>query len=126
MVTNVSTRSDFTVANEYRTTQAEIEISDSQAQSWLSLISKTVYANQAVEALFVSKGEEAVRDYWVVIPERDIALVRELINDQREKVLSLFAQTENVPFQLDFHIVYRNGRDVNELIPSEAISIPKP
>ena len=102
------------------------QISDSQSHSWLNRISKTVYANPAVEALFVSRGEEAVRDYWVVIPERDIALVRELIDDQQEKVLSLFAQTENVPFQLDFHIVYRNGRDINELIPSTAISVPKP
>lgn len=101
-------------------------ISDSQTDSWLHRISESVYANPAVEALFVSKGEEAVRDYWVVIPERDIALVRKLINDQKEKVLSLFAQTENVPFQLDFHIVYRNGRDIKELIPSKAISVRKP
>ena len=102
------------------------EVSDSQANSWLQIISDAVYANPAVEALFVSKGEEAMRDYWVVIPERDIALVRELIGDQQEKVLALFAQSENVPFQLDFHIVYRNGRDIDELIPSKAISIPKP
>ena len=102
------------------------QISDSRSHSWLNRISKTVFANPAVEALFVSNVEEAVRDYWVVIPERDIALVRELISDQQEKVLSLFAQAENAPFQLDFHIVYRNGRDVKELIPSEAISVPRP
>ena len=103
-----------------------LNVSDSQTDSWLHRISETVYANPAVEALFVSNGEEAVRDYWVVIPERDIALVRELISDQQDKVLSLFAQTENVPFQLDFHIVYKNGRDVKDLIPSRAIFVSKP
>ena len=54
----------------------------------------------AIEAIFVSKGV-----YWVVIPERDIALVRD--------IAILFSQ-------LDFHIVYRNGRDMNELVPIEA------
>ncbi|PKB60903.1 MAG: hypothetical protein BZY79_06675 [SAR202 cluster bacterium Casp-Chloro-G4] len=125
MVTTSSAPSDLTVSSEYPPTQTEIEIIDSQSQSWISMISETVYANPAVEALFVSRGEEAVRDYWVVIPERDIALVRELISEQQNKVLRLFAHTD-APFQLDFHIVYRNERDINELIPSEAISIPKP
>ena len=119
----ISAPSNLTVSTDYPPGQSDT--SDSLANSWLSRIRKTVYANPAVEALFVSKGEEAVRDYWVVIPKRDIALVRKLISDQQEKVLSLFAQTD-APFQLDFHIVYRNGRDVKELIPSEAISLPKP
>ena len=124
MMATISAPSDLTLSTDYSTGQFEIH--DSQSHSWLSRISETVYANPAVESLFVSRGEEAVRDYWVVIPERDIALVRELISDQQEKVLSLFAQAENAPFQLDFHIVYRNGRDVKDLIPSEAISVPKP
>lgn len=109
----------------YSPERLEMGISDSQTSSWLNRISQIVYANSSVEALFVSKGEEAVRDYWIIIPERDIALVRELVRDQ-EKVLSLFAQAENAPFQLDFHIVYRNGRELKELLPSKAISVPKP
>lgn len=122
MTATISAPSDLTTSTDRL---SEMKISDSQTDSWLNRISKTVYANPAVEALFVSLGEEAVKDYWVVIPERDIALVRKLISDQQEKVLRLFAQTD-APFQLDFHIVYRNMRDIRELIPSKAISVPKP
>ncbi|MCH8062652.1 MAG: hypothetical protein IH861_09125 [Chloroflexi bacterium] len=124
VTTQITERTEAYESESY--SSEPLEVSDSRTNSWLHRISETVYANPAVEALFVSKGEEAVRDYWVVIPERDIALVRELISDQQEKVLFLFAETENVPFQLDFHIVYRNGRDIKELIPSTAISVTKP
>ena len=124
VITQITERTEAYESESY--SSEPIKVSNSVTDSWLHRISETVYANPAVEALFVSNVEEAVRDYWVVIPERDIALVRELISVQQEKVLSLFAQAENAPFQLDFHIVYRNGRDVKDLIPSEAISVPKP
>ena len=123
VTTQITERTEAYESESY--SSEPLKVSDSRTNSWLHRISETVYANPAVEALFVSKGEEAVRDYWVVIPERDIALVRQLISDQQEKVLCLFVQTANAPFQLDFHIVYRNGRDIKELIPSTAISVTK-
>lgn len=93
---------------------------------WLALIKQCVYVNHPrVEDVYVSIGDEGLVDYWIVIPTRDVALVRRLIEDQQQNIIRLFARTPNPPFQLDFHIIYREGREVSDLVPSGAIRIPR-
>ena len=100
-------------------------LSDVVADGWLTRIRTHVYNHPEVEELFVSIDAEPVVDYWIVIPRRDIGLVERLVEDQQKKILRLFAGTANPPFQLDFHIYYREGRVAKDLIPSNGIRIPR-
>ena len=94
------------------------------SQEWLSKIRTEVYKHKEVEALYVSIGEEGLVDYWIVIPQRDITLVRTLVECQQKDIVALFVREHGAPFQLDFHIIYREGREVENLVPSDAIEIP--
>jgi len=104
--------------------QEEFSMSDPSEESWLSRIRKEVYKHSEVEDLYISIGEVLV-DYWIIIPRRDIILVRSLIEDQHQKIINLFAKTDHPPFQLDFHICYRQGRNARELVPTDSIQVPK-
>lgn len=92
----------------------------------MATIREVVYKHRGVTAAYMSISTEPLVDYWIVIEHRDIALVRTLIEDQQENIIDLFAGTENPPIQqIDFHIIYREGREVSELVPSNAFPIPK-
>ena len=99
------------------------EMSDNVDNGWLRFIAKRVYAHPAVEQLFVSIDDEDV-NYWLVIPERDIETVRALVREQHS-IVCLFTDVPNPPFQLDFHIIYREGHEAQALVPSDAKRIQK-
>lgn len=105
--------------------QAEIgSVSHQNESGWMVRIRQIVFQHSEVKDLFISIGDDRMVDYWIVIPHRDIAVVRELVKKQQDKVIALFAQTGHPPFQVDFHIIYQDGRDALTLVPSEAIRIP--
>lgn len=106
--------------------QPHVNSEDSDTYGWLRLVRDAVYVHDEVQALYISLGDEMVIDYWILIPSRDISLVRAIIKQQQEKIVKLFAMTPDPPFQLDYHIIYLNGRDAAELVPSDAIPISKP
>lgn len=100
---------------------------DSSDSGLLTRIRGAVYTEHPeIQAAWFSISDERLADYWIVIPERDVALVRRLLEEQQQKVIRLFANTANPPFQLDCHIVYGVGRDASSLVPSGATRILKP
>ena len=101
------------------------DLSDLVSQGWLAVIGAVAYRHADVQDVFVSVDESGV-DYWIVIPRRDINLVRALVRSQQKDVIELFAKTKNPPFQIDFHISYAEGRKSSEVVPSEVIRIPRP
>ena len=104
----------------------ELRLSDPINEGWMTRIIAEVYKHPQVEALYVSIDDrEPLVDYWIVIERRDISLVRSLIEDQQKNIVNLFAQTAHPPFQLDFHICYREGRDAGSLVPDNSIYIPR-
>lgn len=98
----------------------------SDTDGWLSLIRSKVYSHREVEAVYVSLNvtEERLLDYWIIIPHRDVEVIRQLIRAQHRDLIRLFAQTANPPFQLDFHIIYAEGRDAQGLVPTDAVYVP--
>lgn len=94
------------------------------AGDWLSKIRREVYAHREVEDLYVSIGDEELVDYWIIIPQRDLELVGRLIEDQYARIIIPFAETGRPPFGLDFHIIYLEGRDPEDLVPRRAIRVP--
>jgi len=69
-----------------------------------------------VEYIIVSK-EENIFEIWIVINEMD-RMVRERIYDIEYDIIEHFRD-----IYFDFHIVFRNNRDINELFSANAIII---
>ena len=106
--------------------QEDVDISDSLSAGWLTTIRAEVFKHTEVEDLYVSIGDDLIVDYWIIIPHRDIGVVRTLIKSQQKNIIGLFATADKPPFQLDFHIIYRAGRASRELVPSDAFRVPQP
>lgn len=90
---------------------------------WLSRIREELYANPSVEDIFVDiEGGDV--DVWVVIPERDLAILHQIVETEGE-LFGMLVSGESPPFLIDFHIIYRCGRNVEELAPTKAIRLPR-
>ena len=97
--------------------------SDQSANGWISRIRDDLYSISSMESIYISiEGEEV--DIWVIIPKRDIGIVRQIAECQGRflKMLTLDAHS---PFSLDFHVVYREGRSEGDLLPTRAFCIPR-
>ena len=99
------------------------DFSNQCVDGWLSLIREALYSIPLVEDIFVTIEDSDV-DVWVVIPERDVAALDHLA-DIEWKLLEIFVSGEHPVFLVDFHIIYRCGRDVEDLAPTRAIRLPR-
>ncbi len=97
--------------------------SNQQVDGWISRIREQLYLEPSVESVYMSI-EEANIDFWVVIPKWDIDVVHHIAESQA-RIMDMFGQTEKPLFFIDFHVIYRNGHDESELIPTLAIRLPK-
>jgi hypothetical protein len=97
--------------------------SDQRVDGWIALIKEELYANPSVEDIFVSIEDNNV-DVWVVIPKRDISVLRQLVEIEGELFKTLVSG-ESPPFLIEFHIIYRCGRKIEELAPTKAIRLPR-
>ncbi len=95
--------------------------SDQDVNGWISLIRKGLYSIPSVEDIFVSiEGSDV--DVWVVIPERDLAILHQIVEMEWE-LIKPFVSGENPAFLVDFHIIYRCGRNIEDLAPTRAIRL---
>ena len=99
------------------------DFSNQCVDGWIALIRQELYANPSVEDIFVSIEDNNV-DVWVVIPERDLAALDQLADIEWE-LLEMFVSGEQPVFLIDFHIIYRCGRNVEELAPTKAIRLQR-
>ncbi len=97
--------------------------SDQRVDGWIALIRDELYTNPSVEDIFVSIEDNNV-DVWVVIPKRDITILRQLVEIEG-RILEILVSGERSPFLMDFHIIYRCGRNLKELTPTRAIRLPR-
>lgn len=97
--------------------------SDQCADGWLSRIREELYSIPSVEDIFVSIEDSDV-DVWVVIPERDMAVLDQLA-DIEWRILEMLVSGEHPAFLIDFHIIYRSGRNVEDLAPTRAFRLPR-
>ncbi len=108
-----------------KSTDSEIDFdfSNQLVNGWLSLLKKELYANPSVEDIFVDIEDDDV-DVWVVIPERDLSILHQIVEAEGKLFETLFSG-ENPPFLVDFHIIYRCNRNVEDLAPTKAIRLPR-
>ncbi len=97
------------------------DFSNQYVDGWLSLIREELYANPSVEDIFVSiEGSDV--DVWVVIPERDLVVLDQLV-DTEWGLLEMLVSGEHPAFFIDFHVIYRCGRNIEDLAPTKAIKL---
>lgn len=90
---------------------------------WIALIREKLYSNPSVEDIFVSIEDSDV-DVWAVIPERDIVILDQLADIEWE-LLERLVSGEHPVLLIDFHIIYRCGRNTEDLAPTRAIRLPR-
>ncbi len=73
--------------------------------------------------LFVSIEDNDV-DVWVVIPERDLTILHQIVEREGE-LFDTLVSGESPPFLIDFHIIYRCGRNLEDLAPTRATRLPR-
>ena len=101
----------------------DFDSSSQDVNGWLSLIREGLHSIPLVEDIFVTiEGYEV--DVWVVIPERDLAILHQIVEAEGE-LFDTLVSGENSPFLMDFHIIYRCGRNIEELVPTGAIKVPR-
>ena len=99
------------------------DTSDQDINGWLSLIREGLHSIPSVEDIFISiEGSDV--DVWVVIPERDLAILHQIVEAEGE-LFDTLVSGENSPFLMDFHIIYRRGRNIEDLAPTKAIRLPR-
>lgn len=99
------------------------ETSDQTANGWISYIKEQFYSVPKVESIYYSIDDTDV-DIWIIIPTRDFKLLRRLV-DLEMKVLDIFSDTDLSLYRFEFHILYRNGANENQLVPKRALRLPK-
>ena len=103
--------------------KGSFDLSDQSVNGWIALIKQELYSVSLVEDIFIGIEDSDV-DVWVVIPERDIAALTQLSNIEWE-LLKMFVSGEHPVFLIDFHIVYRCGRNAEDLVPTRTIRLPR-
>lgn len=96
---------------------------DSDVNSWISLIREELYSLSSVDDIFISIEDNNV-DVWVAIPKRDISVLRQLVEIEG-RILETLVSGEHPAFLIDFHVIYRCGRKIEELVSNRAIRLPR-
>ena len=94
-----------------------------ESDAWISLLRQALFSLQGIESMHLARDDNTI-DVWVVIPKRDIGLVRKIAETEREFMAQFVNPRCDPLFYFDFHTVYRESHDVSELVPRRAIEIP--
>ncbi len=103
--------------------ERSFDSSNQEVNGWLSLVKDKLYANPSVEYIYVDIEDSDV-DVWVVIPKRDLAILHQIVEAEGE-LFDILISGESPPFLIDFHIIYRCGRSLEDLAPTRAIPLPR-
>lgn len=75
-----------------------------------------LYSIPGVEGVYTSFSDD-ILDIWVLIPDRDLDLVRQ-VSGVQQKLLQELPILANEELYLDIHVIYRAGRAAEELVPT--------
>ncbi len=97
--------------------------SDQSVNGWITRVREKLYSNTAVEDIFV-KIEDNDIDVWVVTSKREIGVLRQIV-EKEDELLKTLVSGDNPALFIDFHVIYRCGRNIEELVPTRAIRIQR-
>ena len=101
----------------------EFDYSSQDVDGWIALIREKLYSNPVVEDIFIDIEDRDV-DVWVVIPERDLSILHQIV-EAEGKLFDTLVSGEDPPFLIEFHVIYRCGRNIGDLAPTRAIPLPR-
>jgi len=101
----------------------KFELTDQGINGWMSRIRDELYSISMVENIFVTIEDNDI-NVWVVIPRRDITVLRQIV-EKEDELLKVLVSGDNPALFIDFHVIYRCDRDMEKLAPTRAISLPK-
>ena len=100
-----------------------VDYVDQSTNGWLAWSARRLYSTDGVESVHVTV-EEGVVHIWVLISERDMSVLRGIAQTESD-VVDLVASSQQPFFLVDIHVVYRNSRPVENLLPTGAIYVPR-
>ena len=100
---------------------AEEELQSTDA--WISRLRNALLSIEGIESMHLAIDDNTI-DVWVIIPKRDVDLVRKVSETERTVMSQLINRQPDASFHFDFHTVYRESQKVSDLIPGRAIKIP--
>ncbi len=104
--------------------QQSIALETRPADTWIGILRGSLYEVDGVESIFVAKHENTF-DVWVIIADRDLQVVRNISNAERALLKLFLAREHNPIFSFDFHTLYRGVRKATELVPKNALPLPR-
>ena len=111
--------------NRSEVNHVELPMKESQdSDAWIRLLRDNLFSIQGIESMHLARDETTI-DIWVVIPKRDIVLVRKIAESEREIMSQFINHQRDSLFFFDFHTVYMESSRVEELVPRSAIEIPR-
>lgn len=110
----------MTKTNLRRKTSA-VPANSQKPNGWAGWAREALYGFKEVESVYYTIDNELI-DVWVVIPERELSLLRQII-DVEMKFLDKFDAEKRSRRTFDFHIIYRSGAPESSLIPSGAVRL---
>lgn len=94
-----------------------------EVNGWLAYIKEKFYEFKPVESIYYAIADEKF-DIWLIIQKRDFKLIRRLV-DLEMSVVDIFETNEKSLCQYEFHIIYRGRHKETDLIPQQALRLPK-
>ena len=96
---------------------------DQTANGWIAYVREGFYAFPQVESIYYTIDDTDI-DIWLIIPTRDFSLLRRLV-DLEMRILGIFSSADLSLYRFEFHILYRNNSNENQLVPKRALRLPK-
>lgn len=120
----LDTSEDWSIKRISEDTHLENQvISDQEINGWIEYIRGSFYGIEQVESIYYKADKEKV-DVWIMIPDRNLPLLRKLIDVEMD-VLDKFEAESDSLYIFEFHIIYRCGAKETSLTPSGAVPIMK-
>lgn len=96
---------------------------DQNANGWIAYVREQFYAIPQVESIYYTIDDTDV-DIWLIIPARDFNLLCRLV-DLGIGILDIFSIADLSLYRFEFHILYRNSFNDNQIVPKRALRLPK-
>ena len=96
---------------------------DQNANGLIAYVREQFYAIPKVESIYYTIDDTDV-DIWLIIPTRDFNLLCRLV-DLEMRILDIISIADLSLYQLEFHILYRNSCNENQIVPKKALRLQK-
>jgi hypothetical protein len=100
-----------------------VVVADQSVNGWIAHIKAQFYSIPDIESIYMAIEENNV-DLWLIIPKRNFALLRKIV-DLEMQILDDFSAVKHPVFLFEFHVVYRCNATGSQFVPKGSLLIPR-